>query len=74
MNDKIFVDSNILIYAYDIDATRKHTIAAKIVRELWDAEKGIISTQVLHEFYVTVTQKNPSPLSATKARGIIISD
>jgi predicted nucleic acid-binding protein len=71
MNDKVFVDSNILIYAYDIDETRKHTIAANIVRELWDTEKGIISTQVLQEFYVTVTQKIPSPLSPTTARGII---
>lgn len=32
---------------------------------------GVISTQVLQEFYVNITQKIPKPLSPAEARGII---
>jgi len=71
MKDKIFVDTNILIYAHDLDAGKKHDIAASIVEELWKNENGVISTQVLQEFYVNVTKKITKPLSYSTARGII---
>ncbi len=34
MSDKVFVDTNVLIYAHDVDAGNKHLIAAKILKEL----------------------------------------
>ena len=71
MKGKAFVDTNILIYAYDLDAGPKHDKAASILKNMWEAETGVISTQVLQEFYVNVTRKIPSPLSPAKARGII---
>jgi predicted nucleic acid-binding protein len=36
MIDKVFVDSNILIYAHDFDAGAKQQRAADCLRELWD--------------------------------------
>ena len=71
MKDKIFVDTNILIYAHDLDAGSKHDVAVSIIEDLWENENGVISTQVLQEFYVNVTQKIPKPLSYSHARGII---
>lgn len=71
MTDKIFVDTNILIYAHDLDAGPKHGVAATIVKSLWEEETGVISIQVLQEFYVNVTRKIPKPLSRAKARGVI---
>ena len=71
MSGKSFVDTNVLIYAYDLDAGKKHTIAANILRELWLNDHGAISTQVLQEFYVNVTKKIPKPLSPLEARVII---
>jgi len=71
MKDKIFVDTNILIYAHDLDAGIKHDVAASIIEELWENENGVISIQVLQEFYVNVTKKIPKPLSYSHARGII---
>jgi len=71
MKDKIFVDTNILIYAHDLDAGTKHDVAVSIIEELWENENGVISTQVLQEFYVNVTKKIPNPLSYSNARGII---
>jgi hypothetical protein len=37
---------------------------------LWEDQSGRISTQVLQEFYVTVTQKLGKPLAKGKAREI----
>jgi len=71
MKDKIFVDTNILIYAHDLDAGTKHGVAVSIIEELWENENGVISTQVLQEFYVNVTKKIPNPLSYANTRGII---
>ena len=68
MNDRVFVDTNILVYAIDIDAGDKQQIAADRIAELWENRAGVISTQVLQEFYVTVTRKIPSPLPADVAR------
>ena len=62
MNDKTFVDTNVLIYAHDVDAKSKHEVAKKILGELWGERGGVLSTQVLQEFYVAVTRKLASPL------------
>jgi len=71
MTAKAFVDSNILIYAHDADAGPKQKIAAAQIRALWEDQSGRISTQVLQEFYVTVTQKLGKPLSRSDAREIV---
>jgi predicted nucleic acid-binding protein len=71
MSGKVFVDTNILIYAHDLDAGQRNTLSADILRDLWENRTGIISTQVLQEFYVNVTRKIGNPLPKSKARGII---
>jgi predicted nucleic acid-binding protein len=69
--DKVFLDTNIILYAYDISAGEKHQISKKIVLDLWDSGLGVISTQVLQEFFVNVTQKIPKPLDKKLARDIV---
>ncbi len=71
MSGKIFIDTNILIYAHDFDAGAKHEKATLIVRQAWETELGMVSTQVLQEFYVNVTRKIPAPISPARARGIL---
>ena len=71
MSANVFVDTNILIYAYDIDSPSKGAIAQKILLNLWLEHSGVLSMQVLQEFYVTSTRKLPSPLSKEKARTLI---
>lgn len=66
-----FVDTNILIYAEDSDAKEKHDVARKLVTGLWDSREGVLSVQVLQEFYVTVTRKLKKPLPVGKAREIV---
>ena len=69
--DKVFVDTNIIVYAYDRDAGKKHQIASKLVKDLWHSGLGVLSTQVLQELFVTVTNKISSPLDTAKATGIV---
>ena len=71
MNDKIFVDTNILVYAHDLVAGDRHNQASTIIENLWDTNVGVISTQVLQEFYVTVTRKIVKPLDRQRVREII---
>ena len=69
--DKCFLDTNILVYAFDVSAGRKHEVAKRIVIDLWDTKDGILSTQVLQEFFVSVTKKIPKPMDAGLAREIV---
>jgi predicted nucleic acid-binding protein len=71
MSGKTFVDTNILIYAHDLDAKEKYLAAKEVLDELWANRTGVISAQVLQEFYVNVTRKLPKPLSKKIARTIV---
>ncbi len=66
-----FVDTNVLVYAYDADAGRKRDIARDLLARLSRMREGRLSTQVLQEFYVTVTRKLPQPLDHATARTVI---
>jgi len=68
---KIFIDTNIIIYAYDVTAGKKHEIAGTIMTGLWDSGLGVISTQVLQEFFVNVVQKIPKPIDMQQAKEIV---
>jgi predicted nucleic acid-binding protein len=69
--DRTFVDSNVLIYAYDIDAGTKREIAKTALRRLWENETGAMSVQVLNEFYVNATRKIPHPIPRDAARAAV---
>lgn len=73
MSARTFVDTNVLIYAHDVDATSKHEAAKNVLRELWDERRGVLSTQVLQEFYVNVTRKIQHPISKRSARLVVSS-
>jgi predicted nucleic acid-binding protein len=71
MSDKIFVDTNVLIYAHDVDAKAKHETARRVLHGLWSERTGVLSLQVLQEFYVNVTRKIANPLSKKSARLVV---
>ncbi len=66
---KFFVDSNILIYAYDTCALDKQRADLRTLDRLATSGTGVISTQVLAEFFVTVTNERnfSNALSAVEA-------
>ncbi len=57
MSVREFVDTNILIYAFDLTAGEKRDVAATLVARLWSERAGCVSFQVLQELYVTTTKK-----------------
>ncbi len=71
MNASRFVDTNILVYAYDRHAGDKHARAKELIETLWENNTGVVSTQVLQEFYVNIRRKAQSPLNATTAQRLI---
>lgn len=66
-----FIDTNVLVYAYDSSAKKKHSMAARLVEQCWQEENGCISIQVLQELYVTVTGKIRAPLDNQVARQLV---
>jgi predicted nucleic acid-binding protein len=73
MSDKTFVDTNVLIYAHDKDAKAKNVIAKNVLQGLWAERTGVLSMQVLQEFYVNVTRKIATPLPKDLARNVVNS-
>ena len=71
MSAKTFVDTNVLIYAHDVDAKAKHDVAKNVLLELWNQKTGVLSTQVLQEFYVNIIRKIASPLPKDVAREVV---
>lgn len=69
--DRVFVDTNVLVYAYDIDSGHKHQIALDIMKDLWHSGRGLLSTQTLQEFFVTVTGKISTPMDVAVAQDIL---
>jgi predicted nucleic acid-binding protein len=57
MNARSFFDTNILVYADDKSAGPKQSRALDLVEEHRRDGTGVVSLQVLQEYFVTVTQK-----------------
>lgn len=66
MSGRTFLDTNVLVYLFDNDEQDKQDCSREILE---DAEPGelVLSTQVLSEFYVTVTRKLAQPLEPALA-------
>jgi predicted nucleic acid-binding protein len=67
MVDRILIDTNILLYAYDRGAPIKQPRAVATLDRLVRAGRGVITPQVLAEFYVNATRKLEPPLEREEA-------
>jgi len=68
---RTFVDTNVLAYAHDASEVEKQRIARAVLEDLWVDRSGIVSTQVLQEFYVVATRKFHPPMPRPDAREIV---
>ena len=64
---KVFLDTNILTYAQDKDARDKQRRSRDAIARLAESGDGVVSTQVLQEFFVSATRKLGMPPLAAKA-------
>lgn len=65
--DSFFLDTNVIVYANDSSQTQKQKIAVQLITRGMRSGRGVISSQVLGEFWVTVTQKIKVPLARETA-------
>jgi predicted nucleic acid-binding protein len=56
MRDNIFLDTNILVYAYTDDDIKKHSIAKNLLSTNLTDKNVFISTQVISEFYCAMSK------------------
>ena len=66
-----FVDTNILLYAHDRDAGDKQAVAAALLASCWENGCGLLSPQVLQEFFVNAVRKLQRPIALAQARDIV---
>ncbi|MBW2522922.1 MAG: PIN domain-containing protein [Deltaproteobacteria bacterium] len=57
MKGRFFVDTNVLVYADDADAGSKTARGRHVLREALTSGRGVLSTQVLQEYFVIATRK-----------------
>lgn len=67
MPDKVFVDTNVLVYTYDRANPTKQARALELLDRLAVAGQGLLSVQVLAEFFWVATTKLADPLRAHEA-------
>ena len=71
MAHRVFLDTNILIYAHDRSAGAKRKRAHELVSQLWASGNGVISTQVLQELCINLRRKTSPHLSADEVRKVV---
>ena len=55
--ERVFIDTNVIVYADDLDAGAKREQAQAILHQVFIDGNGVVSTQVLQEFFVAATRK-----------------
>jgi predicted nucleic acid-binding protein len=71
MSGRSFLDTNVLVYCFDLGEPVKRKRALAILDGDTDVGDLVLSTQVLQEFYVTVTRKLKRPLPAPDAAAAV---
>jgi|SRR3989344_3778838 len=70
--DKILIDTNILVYAYDLSDKTKHELSSNLLKKCWENKKQfMVSLQNLSEFYVVVTKKIQNPIANNEAEKVV---
>ena len=66
-----FVDTNVLVYAFDKSSSPKKQVAQQLMNELMEDDRLRVSTQVLQELFVTLTRKVSQPCSSEEAAAVL---
>ena len=66
-----FIDTNVLVYAYDSTDLAKQEQAQRVIAEGLTKGEIALSAQVLSEFFVAVTRRIAQPIESAEAREIV---
>src|ERR1035438_1534289 len=67
MSDRYFLDTNIFVYSFDRSSAAKAQRAAQLIREALTTRKGVISYQVVQEFFNVALRRFSQPMQAADA-------
>jgi predicted nucleic acid-binding protein len=73
MSGRFFLDTNIFVYTFDIKASAKATKALQLIREAVDTGKGIVSYQVVQEFFNVAFRRFTEPMTVAEAEQYLIT-
>jgi len=73
MSGRFFLDTNLFIYTFDAKAPAKAKKAAQLIRRAADTGEGIISYQVVQEFFSVAFRRFPQPMSVAEAEQYLIT-
>jgi len=66
-NERYFLDTNIFIYSFDHNSLSKLQTATKLIRDAITTRNGIVSYQVVQEFFHVALRKFAQPMSGVEA-------
>jgi predicted nucleic acid-binding protein len=73
MSGKFFLDTNVFVYVFDATAPAKAKKAARLVRDAVDTGKGMVSYQVVQEFFNVAFRRFAQPMSVAEAEQYLIT-
>ena len=73
MNGRFFLDTNIFAYTFDAKASAKAKRASQLVRQAADTGKGVVSFQVVQEFFNVAFRRFTQPMSVAEAEQYLIT-
>jgi len=71
MSVRAFVDTNVIVYAYDGTSSEKQKAAIDLLDRLWSERNISISSQVIQEFAVAVRRNVAKAMNPTDVRRVI---
>ena len=71
MSSRAFLDTNVLVYAYDRHEPAKQRIAQDLLTAAFRNENVALSTQVLGELFTVVTRRIPEPLTVDEGMELV---
>ena len=66
MAERVFVDTNVFVYAEDADEPAKRAVAQRVIQQLAAEERAVVSTQVLTEYVAAARRKLGLSLAACR--------
>jgi predicted nucleic acid-binding protein len=73
MSGRFFLDTNVFAYAFDAGAPAKAKKAARLVRDAVDTGRGVVSYQVVQEFFNLAFRRFAGTMSAAEAEQYLIT-
>jgi len=73
MSARFFLDTNLFVYSFDTKAPAKAKKAAQLIRRAADTGEGMISYQVVQEFFSVALRRFAQPMSVAEAEQYLVT-